>query len=91
MKTKPCPKCGTTAPRGHETDSGLCSNEKGCNARRCDRRRAEDKLTRLRNRVSYEQCMANLTPRTRSAATYYCELHRGHDGLHLAGSTREWL
>jgi hypothetical protein len=82
--TAACPNCGSTsAQRLVQPDTDVCANVSGCDARRCRRRKEEDRK-RFRGR-RYVQCHATTGGRT----TLFCELGEGHDGLHQHG-TREW-
>lgn len=80
MKTTPCPICGSTSARAHDSATGACTHPDGCNRRRCHRRCDEDARRGVR-----EQCSAT----TGQRSVLFCVLRKGHGGLHLHG-TKEW-
>lgn len=82
--TAPCPFCGSTSPRGTVPGTDTCRDERGCLARRCERRKREDDERGLREGVK-EQCHAT---RGRTSVKF-CLLRVSHCGLHLNG-TLEW-
>ena len=83
--TEPCPFCGSTSPRGRVPGTDACRDERGCEARRCERRRQEDAERSFREFGVREQCHAT---RGRKSVKF-CLLRKDHHGLHLNG-TIEW-
>ncbi len=81
MNTQPCPKCGSTGNRNLNPENLLCLNVGGCEQRRCQRRKDEDR----KSTVVWRQCHGTSGQRT----VLFCELGQGHQGLHLHG-TKEW-
>lgn len=84
MLSAPCRTCGSTKSKQVTvTREGevrfYCASQKGCIARRCQRRLEEDRKRGGR------QCMAA----TGVTSIRFCLLREGHEGLHLSGVT-EW-
>jgi hypothetical protein len=97
VKTNPCPICGSTSSRGTHLDGVTCRDAQGCNARKCARRKKENRALFFKTLPRPAQCMAFRPstrprkdgPRRRVVSMRFCELSENHEGMHLSQNS-EW-